>query len=256
MAINDAFMLPKRVRTMKQMTDLLAAEQTELTQAQRAIAALENQLTISTSTFLIHRHERIFDIPINTTESLEVRRARLLAKLNTRGTTTVEAIKEMVGIVTGCEGDVIEYFDEYFFSVIVQMAFKGAFPDLQELANQIDEIKPAHLIFDFAGIFQPTVFRNENGLSFYCMTMFSRFSNSKGQKIVRFDGEVDFDGSIQFNQAISGIGFPHIAFRTSFPYVREHIKATLTKDNWFTFDGGFAFDGSRKFNAQITQEEF
>ena len=54
MPINDAFMLPKQVRTMAQMADLLQAEQTELTQAQRTIAALENQLIISTSLSLIH----------------------------------------------------------------------------------------------------------------------------------------------------------------------------------------------------------
>ena len=47
MPINDAFMLPKRVRTMEQMADLLQAEQTELTQMQRTIAALEQQLNIS-----------------------------------------------------------------------------------------------------------------------------------------------------------------------------------------------------------------
>ena len=88
MPINDAFMLPKRVRTMEQMADLLQTEQTELTQTQRTIAALEQQLNISTSTFLLPRHERLFELPVNTTESLEARRAKVLAKLNTRGTTT------------------------------------------------------------------------------------------------------------------------------------------------------------------------
>ena len=86
MPINDAFMLPKRVRTMEQMADLLQTEQTELTQTQRTIAALEQQLNISTSTFLLPRHERLFELPVNTTESLEARRAKVLAKLNTRGT--------------------------------------------------------------------------------------------------------------------------------------------------------------------------
>ncbi len=63
MAINDRFMLPKRVRTMEQMADLLAAEQAELDQTQRTIAALENQLTISTSTHLLPRHERLLPCP-------------------------------------------------------------------------------------------------------------------------------------------------------------------------------------------------
>ena len=81
MPINDAFMLPKRVRPMEQMADLLQAEQTELTQMQRTIAALEQQLNISTSTFLLPRHESLFELPVNTTESLEARRAKVLAKL-------------------------------------------------------------------------------------------------------------------------------------------------------------------------------
>ena len=32
--------------------------------------------------------------------------------------------------------------------------------------------------------------------------------------------------------------------------------APLTMDSWYAFDGTASFDGSRKFNAQIVQEEF
>ena len=53
----------------------------------------------------------------------------------------------------------------------------------------------------------------------------------------------------------SGITFPAMAICTSFP-VREEINGTLTMNNWYAFDGAAAFDGSRKFNAQIMQEEF
>lgn len=147
MAVNDKFMLPKRVRAMEQMADLLAAEQAELDQTQRIIAALENQLTISTSTHLLPRHERLFGLPVNTTENLEVRRARVLARLNTRGTTTVQAIRDMVEIVTGQEGSVIEHFDQYAFSVLIQMT-ENAVINVEELARQIERIKPAHLLFD------------------------------------------------------------------------------------------------------------
>lgn len=255
MPINDAFMLPKRVRTMEQMADLLQTEQTELTQTQRTIAALEQQLNISTSTFLLPRHERLFELPVNTTESLEARRAKVLAKLNTRGTTTVEAIREMVSIVTGSEGAVVEHFSQYAFTVIVYMLFEGVFPDLPELIRQIDEIKPAHLIFDIVGAFQPTGMENRNEVSLYRLKILSLFANTRGQRVVRFDGEADFDGSIPFNQSFSGITFPAMAICTSFP-VREEINGTLTMNNWYAFDGAAAFDGSRKFNAQIMQEEF
>lgn len=255
MPINDAFMLPKQVRTMAQMADLLQAEQTELTLTQRTIAAMENQLIISTSTFLLPRHERLFELPVNTAESLEARRAKVLAKLIARGTTTVEAIREIVRIVTGYEGAVEEHFSQYAFTVIVFPLFDSVFPDLPELIRQVDEIKPAHLIFDVVGAFQPTVLENKNKASLYRLKILSRFANTRGQRVVRFDGEADFDGSILFNQSFSGITLPAMAFRTAFP-VQEEVSATVTMDNWYAFDGTAIFDGTRKFNAQIVQEEF
>ena len=243
MPINDTFMLPKQVRTMAQMADLLQAEQTELTQTQRTIAALEQQLNISTSTFLLPRHERLFELPVNTAESLEARRAKVLAKLITRGTTTVEAIREMV------------HFSQYAFTVIVYLLSESVFPNLPELIRQIDGIKPAHLIFDITGAFQPTSLKNRNEFSLYRLKMRSCFANTRGQHVVRFDGEADFDGSVMFNQFFSGITFRSMALRTAFP-VQEEVSATVTMDNWYAFDGTAIFDGTRKFNAQIVQEEF
>ena len=162
-------------------------------------------VNISTSTFLLPRHESLFELPVNTTESLEARRAKVLAKLNTRGTTTVEAIREMVSIVTGCDGAVVEHFSQYAFTVIVYMLFEGVFPDLSELIRQIDEIKPAHLTFDIVGAFRPIGIENKVEVSLYRLKIRSRFANTRGQRVVRFDGEADFDGSILFNQSFSGI---------------------------------------------------
>ena len=120
MPLTDDFMLPRRVRTMEQMADLLQAEEAEIDQAQRTIDAMAAQLAVCTSTFLLPRHERIFGLPVNTGESLEVRRARVLARLNTRGVTTVQAIRELVQIITGREGEVTEHFASYAFSVTVR----------------------------------------------------------------------------------------------------------------------------------------
>ena len=251
MAINDRFMLPKRVRTMEQMADLLAAEQAELDQTQRTIVALENQLTISTSTHLLPRHERLFALPVNTTESLEVRRARVLAKLNTRGTTTVRAIRDMVEIITGREGDVIE---DYAFSVLIKLLPADATADVQELIRQIEEIKPAHLLFDIIAAFRPTPLVHENCLVFHRLAMRFSASNSRGTPFIRFDGSAHFDGSSQFNQAPDGISFWRAAFRTSFSN-REAVTGMVTIDDWCAFDGAITFSGTRKFNAQHTQEE-
>ena len=147
MPINDAFMLPKRVRTMEQMADLLQAEQTELTQMQRTIAALEQQLTISTSTFLLHRHETIFGLPSNPSEDMMVRRSRLLAKLVARGTTTVKTLYELIRLVTPCNAEIIEHSAEY--ALQITLMDDGNTPNLQAIYTLIDEVKPAHLLLRF-----------------------------------------------------------------------------------------------------------
>lgn len=254
MAINDLFMLPRRVRTMEQMADLLNTEQVELTQTSRTIKALENQLVISTSTFLLPRHERIFALPVNTEESLEVRRARILAKLNTRGSTTVQAIKEMVKIVTDRPSDVVEHFGQYSFSIIIYLLFTDTAVNLQELVGKIEEIKPAHLIFDLVGAFEPAGFTNKNRLALPQIEILSRFSNARGAPVIRFDGTAHFDGAALFNQAQTGIQFSNLTI-SSHLINHESISGTVLIDSWYTFDGAASFGGSRKFNAQLTEEE-
>ena len=153
MAINDRFMLPKRVRTMEQMADLLAAEQAELDQTQRTITALENQLTVSTSTYLLSRHEQLFALPVNTTESMEVRRSRVLAKLNTHGITTTQAIQNLVEIVTGVKPEVVEHFEQYAFDLIIPNPCR--LHDLFSLFAMLEQMKPAHLVFHCSIIISP-----------------------------------------------------------------------------------------------------
>lgn len=256
MAINDRFMLPKRVRTMDQMADLLAAEQAELDQTQRIVRSLEKQLTIATSTYLLPRHERLFALPVDTAQSLEIRRARVLAKLNTRGTTTVPAVRDMVEIITGREGDVIEHFEDYAFSVLIKLLPTDCVTvgGIQELVWQIETIKPAHLLFDIAAAFHPIPLAHENRLTFQRLAVHCSASNTRGTPVIRFDGSVYFDGSSQFNQAPNGVSLWRAAFGTAFSN-REAITGMVTIDDWCAFDGTITFSGSRKFNAQHTQED-
>lgn len=284
MPINDNFMLPKWVRTMEPMADLLAAEQTELTQAQRIIAALENQGVISTSTLLLARHERIFDLPTSLSESLEIRRMRLLAKLNTHGTTTVQAIKEMVKIVTGREGDVIEHFEGYSFSVIVHLLFPDDTTAMQELIRQIEEIKPAHLVFDTTAAVEPIRVINRYRHSLQRLEILARVVNlrtsSQGLLLHKLSMHMKVKN---YWQGIPCVGFKtHLRTsnthsiqsgvravssnveRLSFQAVMIHVtcknsnthSGTLTKDSRWRFGQEFKFDGTRRFNgAGYTKEE-
>lgn len=199
MPLTDDFMLPQPVRTMAQMADLLQAEEAEISQTQRTIDAMAAQLTVGTSTFLLPRHERIFGLPVNTGESLEVRRARVLARLNTRGVTTVQAIRELVHIVTGREGEVAEHFSDYAFSVTVHLLLGDSTVSLGELIRQIDEIKPAHLVFDTTGAIQPVVLENRNRLLFVSQSLRLRVSNL-GEGAIYLDGRRSLDGTWQLVQ--------------------------------------------------------
>lgn len=262
----------------------MAAEQTELTQAQRIIAALENQGVISTSTLLLARHERIFDLPTSLSESLEIRRMRLLAKLNTHGTTTVQAIKEMVKIVTGREGDVIEHFEGYSFSVIVHLLFPDDTTAMQELIRQIEEIKPAHLVFDTTAAVEPIQVINRYRHSLQRLEILARVVNlrtsSQGLLLHKLSMHMKVKN---YWQGIPCVGFKtHLRTsnthsiqsgvravssnveRLSFQAVMIHVtcknsnthSGTLTKDSRWRFGQEFKFDGTRRFNgAGYTKEE-
>lgn len=146
MAVNDTFMLPKRVRTMEQMADLLNAEQAELTQTQRTIEALVSQLSISTATFLLIRHERIFDLQPDMVGDLQTRRARLTAKLRGQGTASAEMICAVAAsFAPGARVSVSEHCETYSFQVVYHNLV--VFPPVDSICRAIGEIKPAHLSY-------------------------------------------------------------------------------------------------------------
>lgn len=145
MPINDRFMLPKRVRTMAQMADLLAAEQAELTRTQRVIETLEGELTISTSTALLPRHERILGLPVNTAENLEIRRARLLSQLNTHDVVSCLFIKTLAETFIDGAALVEERYAENAFVVTMRVTAVPEQEAISALRQQIEAVKPAHL---------------------------------------------------------------------------------------------------------------
>lgn len=87
--------------------------------------------------------EKRVGIITNTSKSIEERRARILAKLNTRGTTTVEVIKQICkSFVSNVE--IVQHNSEYYFEVNLLTA--TGFPyDLDSLYDAVEIAKPAHL---------------------------------------------------------------------------------------------------------------
>lgn len=87
--------------------------------------------------------EKRVGITTNTSKSIEERRAKILAKLNTKGTTTVEVIRQICkSFVSNVE--VIQHNSDYYFEV--NLLTTTGFPyALDGLYDSVEIAKPAHL---------------------------------------------------------------------------------------------------------------
>lgn len=109
---------------------------------------VKNQLHIDTATWgLIYWEER-YGIETNLSLSYEQRREIVKAKKNGQGTTSIAMIKRVAENFSGGEVNVIEHDDDYYFTIQF-VGVKGIPRNMQAFINMLDDIKPAHLEFDF-----------------------------------------------------------------------------------------------------------
>lgn len=95
--------------------------------------------------------ERAYGIPIQTGQSLQQRRARVLAKVKGTGTTTVERVQGMAQAYwPDCR--VEEITEEYLLRIVIVMRGDqvGYIPYLSDFWSAINELKPAHLAAELA----------------------------------------------------------------------------------------------------------
>jgi P2-related tail formation protein len=87
--------------------------------------------------------EKRIGILTNTSKTLEERRARVLAKLVNKGTTTVEVIKQICRSFAS-EVEVVQHNSDYYFEINLLSSL--GFPySLEGMYDSIDIVKPAHL---------------------------------------------------------------------------------------------------------------
>lgn len=149
MAVNDIFTLPLRMRNIDQLSDLLATEQIEIDNLYNTIKENENQLFINSSSNAISRYENLFDLPSNDDYSIDERRSKIIAKLNTRSPATVKALEETSRLITKNQCDITERYSEYAFIINIDRTNLIIF-DMLILISNIDVLKPAHLVYTIA----------------------------------------------------------------------------------------------------------
>lgn len=135
-----------KIDAFRELTD---AESVEFEHHDAALKDLESNMTLSgTTESMIDRREAEFGVVSDASKPLSQRRAVLIAKLRGQGTTTPEFIKNVALSFQYGEVDVVE--DEAPYTVrIVFESVLGVPPNMQDFINSLEEVKPAHLVFEY-----------------------------------------------------------------------------------------------------------
>jgi len=120
MPLTDEYMLPRRVRTMPQMADLLQAEEQMINRLMAVIAELEVQ-----------------------------------ASINNNRTITKAWLEYLATLVSGCPSHVVEYEDVAIDIVISRNGGSPAGP--KAIYDSLDYIIPAHLKYTIIYLYLETV---------------------------------------------------------------------------------------------------
>lgn len=112
-----------------------------------------DQCFVNTATALLSRYEKIYGLDVDISKSNEFRRERIRAKIRGVGTATKEMIKAVARSYSNGEVEVIEYPEEYKF-VVRFVGTLGIPTNMADLTLTINEIKPAHLAFEFEYIYR------------------------------------------------------------------------------------------------------
>ncbi len=116
---------------------------------------LLDQLWVDTATWGLSWWETWCGIPVDRSAGYELRRSRVKAKLRGRGTTTVELIQATAGAYVDAQIHVEETPGEHRFTVVFS-DIRSQPPELSELTGSINEIKPAHLDYDYLFVYDWT----------------------------------------------------------------------------------------------------
>ena len=108
------------------------------------------QLNVETATWGLSLWEDMLGLKTRSGGDAD-RRERILSKLRRAGTTTLERVKQIAESFVENGVVVREYPNEFRFEI--EFAGKGRPKRAVDLANVLDEIKPAHLVYRFIYFF-------------------------------------------------------------------------------------------------------
>lgn len=255
MSINDIYTLPPKVRTMREMADLLQAEQAEIEVLQKTAQTLAAELHMHSSTYLLDRYEKMFALPVNPQMDSGERQARLVGKLNARQMTTVQMIKALSILIIGYAAEMEEQYTLYRFIIRIRIPAVHDNPHLRAFIEQVEEIKPAHLGFGMIGIFEGLTVNNLacERLTIERFRMLCR-QNNFDQEAIYLDGRKNLDGTWLLIPNYDKNPLKSVEMQIHNQY-SQIVNINLTEDTMYILNGGYTLCGSRALNAQIKRSE-
>ncbi|MBW9154851.1 YmfQ family protein [Clostridium tagluense] len=140
--------LPPYYKPSKIMINIQESNAKEVGRFNYSKKDLLDQSYVGTATWGLSRYEKNLGIVTDLNKSYEERREIIYATKRGTGTATKKMIKNTAEAFSGGEVDVIEDNENYCFTIRF-IGVKGIPKNMSAFKDMLDNIKPAHLLYDF-----------------------------------------------------------------------------------------------------------
>ncbi|MCR8844045.1 YmfQ family protein [Paenibacillus sp. SC116] len=140
--------LPEYYRGVREMEELQSTLGMELKSLKTSLIENMDQSFLETATWGLHNWEFELGLTTDPTKSYIRRREMIKAKMLGSGTTTPQMIQRTASAFSGGDVDVKELPGQYLFEVHF-VGVKGIPANMAGLIQVLDDIKPAHLGYEF-----------------------------------------------------------------------------------------------------------
>ena len=143
---NIISLLPAYFKTIKDFIALMETEDIELSRFEGYLLHVKDNFFIQTcDEATLKYHERLLNIIVSPSDTIEFRRLRVLNRYNNLGRITLVTLKERLNFLIGVGGYIVDIdYNSYHFSLTIS---SGKYGIMDELLNMLTYILPANLTF-------------------------------------------------------------------------------------------------------------
>lgn len=146
-------LLPDYYKNSSQVVELQGAFEHWTEALKAARDDLFTQMNVESATWGLTLWEKALGLETDVSKSNEFRRTRIMSKLRGAGTTTKKMIQNVAESFSNGQVEIVEYNEENRFEVKF-VGTLGIPPNMDDFTAAIEEIKPAHLAYEFEFVYR------------------------------------------------------------------------------------------------------